>query len=157
MKAKEDAAEKAKAEEAERFIEEQITGWKEGIAAHVQAESEQFELISHYGQPALDLVWAVTEQYHDAHDGKLLPIADACKLVEEHLAEEASRILGLKRFSQKAGASTDVKPQGMSQPPQRTTTITNQQTLSSAPVDTKGMSEEESRQLAISMIKWKTT
>lgn len=144
------AAQKAQ-EEAERAEEQgHIDAHKARISDFVKADPVKYELINHEGKAGQDMIWEVTEEWYNTHNGEIIPIDKASDLVEQWLEDRLSGIKGLKRFG-----APDVKPNGTSKPTNnQSTTLTNVQTAASPDGAADDLSDEALKRRASSLIRW---
>lgn len=159
-KAREDqeAADKAKKAAEDAEVEEVLQGHKQSVAKHLEEGGDVYELTLAHGEDGVELVNQVIMDYFEANQ-TILPIADAAKYVEEHLEKVArEKVLSLKRFQPKQGASADASAAGgqtTTPPPATQTTLTNRAVASAPPVEShRDLSDEESKRRAAALLRW---
>lgn len=145
----------------QQYIDETISTFKQSISAFIEEKSETYELIA--AQDAQDTVFEVIEE-HFNQTGKVLAIEEAANLVEQHLEEEAKRILSRSKKLKSALPSEEVESQASEElkvsqqtQPKKTVapTLTSEVTASQAKVEAQEwLSREESLRRAAEKLKW---
>lgn len=156
QKREEDAQKKAE-EEYQNSINEAIQVHQLSIANHLSENADKYELINLQG--AQDLVWEVTEAHYDANNGEILTPEQASDKVEAYLEEQVRKAMNLNRF--RAKEDTEIKKSPFEVEQVKPTEKAKSQTLTSdfvqqsAPSEKpSGLSEEESKRRAASLLKW---
>jgi len=151
---------KERDEEKTRLQEETrqaaISKFKTEQMSVVKAAGAKFELINTTG--AYDLIYDVTKEYFEANkdengNGKILSHEEAADMVEKYLEQEVEKFLKAdkikNKFTQVNGKTETV---AKTETPE-SKTLTNSMT-SSANLQTKPLSREESLERAARLIKW---
>jgi len=138
MREKEEAEAKARYEQAE-------SAYKSEIAAFIDSNSETYELIK--ANDATELMFEVAREYYQANK-KVLDIKEVADVVEQHLEDEAKKILELKKFKQASQA------QGAKPAPKTAPTLSNTAAANVPSNGSKKLSNEESLKEAAKMIRW---
>jgi hypothetical protein len=153
-KARQEEALKAQQLEEQRVIE----GHKYQIKNFVESNPDEYELIA--ANEAHDVVFETIEQ-HFMKTGQLLTIQDAAMAVEDHLYQQAQRLLKLKKFAPKVepteGAVQELMKEASPQPvstPQAPRTLTASAASSVSPAAPSWLSDEESKLRAAELLKW---
>ena len=124
-----------------------VDGYKAEISDYVDQNAETFELVKATPN-AIDLIYQVTADFY-AENQRILTAEEATTLVENHLEEQATKLLALKKIKSKvAPAATAVK-----KPANSSTTLAN--SLSANPVthrDPNTMTDEERREQAMQLL-----
>lgn len=149
---KKQAAEEKAQREAEALAQKEaelIEGYKKSIA-EVTADAEKFELISHEGQDARDLVFEVASLHFDK-TGEIIDPSIAAEHVEKYLEDKYKKALALKKLKPEPPTETQKEdPKEISWVEERkpARTLTNKSTV--YPVAAKEMvqtylSDDESK------------
>ncbi len=160
-KLEQDRADREAAEQGRREAEinRTIETAKANIEEYVLSQGEAYELIQANG--AYDTVFEVIQAYWN-RTGEMLPVDTAAKYVEEHLEEQARKLLSLKKLAPKAAeaAVPELQP-GL--PSGRVnvaspgpTTLTNSLVAGASPPPAAGeyLSDEESKRRAAALLRW---
>lgn len=132
--------EKAASEQHEQVV----SGFKKQINQFVDANEEAYELIKM--NDAQELVFDVIQEYYES-SGKVLSIEEAAKYTEQHLEEEAKRVMEAKKFKQ---TSPKQEPSEAKIAP----TLSNTHAAEVPQSTAKPLSREESLKNAAKMIRW---
>lgn len=132
-------------EREELEAQRQLEAFRREVADHIRQDADRYELINLQGKS--NLVVEVIEEAYQQH-GRLLDIDEAAKLVEEHLEQEALKVLSSKKLSAKRPSA---KPQPKAKAtPRRTIAGMGTSKGSLAPSDSSVDPDEEDFQRAIS-------
>lgn len=149
---------KAEEEAKQDSINEAITVHQLSITNHLSENADKYELINLQG--AQDLVWEVTEAHFNANKGEILTPEQASSKVEVYLEEQVRKAMNLKRFGAKEDTETKSSPFEVEQvkptePKQQSQTLTSEFVQQSSPSEKpSGLSEDESKKRAASLLKW---
>lgn len=154
LKAKE-LDQKTKAEQAA------IDNFRNSLKTHIVGKSDEYELIN--AQDEYDSVFELIQEHFNqtqaqTGQGEVLDFDKAAKLVEDHLLENAKKLLGLKKLAIKQPEQT--KPTGAFEKPQSFGAMA--QTLSSSvnaqaePPIARNLSKEERLAEAARLVRWNT-
>ena len=154
---KEEEAIRQQKEAFQNSINEAIAAYQAQITDHLSENVEKYELINLQG--AQDLVWEVAEAHYEATEEVLTP-EDAAGKVEAYLEEQVKKAMNLSRF--KAQPTTQETDSGsfnveQARPTEKpkSHTLTSEYVQQAVPSEAPtGLSEEESKRRAASMIKW---
>lgn len=147
-KFKDKEAEEAKRRELE--VEHQVKRYKESLYAHIQQNSEQYELINLEGEQ--ESVWELMDAWYSKH-GEILDWDKAATMVEEHLEEQLrERLSKAKKLQNLVGQPKQVAGKPQASAP-KTISSSSMLSGSSSPNKSK-LSDEESLSLAAQLIKW---
>jgi hypothetical protein len=113
--------------------------------------SEAYELIQ--ANNAVQLVYDVIEAHYN-DSGKVLDIKDAAEHVENYLFEESKKVFNLKKMQSMLNPTQSPKPAETKSQPVAKPTLSNSLAASQAKAPKKFLSDDESKALAASMIKW---
>lgn len=156
--------------EAEARLQAQIDNFKGKIQSEIANNTTDYELINANG--AFDLVYEVIEAHHartaaesDDGQGEILSIKAAADAVEQHLLEEAKKVLGLSKIKGMLQPEASKQPvataaQSSSQAAAtQPATKTAAKTLSNAVAATaqnpkRRLSDDESKAEAAKLLKW---
>lgn len=134
-----------KEEESEKKqYESTVAGFKSEISDYINANPDSCELITINNKQ--DLVFDVIQEYYES-TGRILSIEEAAKHTEEHLEEEAKKILGAKRFQ----AQKKVEEPGSNK---AAPTLSNTQSSEVPKSGERKLSREESLAQAAKMLRW---
>lgn len=111
------------------------------------SKNEKYELTQ--TNEAYDLAYDVAEQYY-AQTGKVLSYEEAANYVEEHLEEQANKILELKKIKAKLGAA---QPK-VEAKTATTATLSNSMSAELPVNGSRTLSKEESLREAAKLIRW---
>lgn len=147
-KFKEKEAEEAKRRDLE--VEHQVKKYKQSLFAHIEGNSEKYELINLEGEQ--ESVWELMDAWYSKH-GEVLDWDKAAEMVESHLEEQLrERLSKAKKLQNLVG-----QPKQMPGKPQASTpkTISSSSMLGSSSSPNKSkLSDEESLEMAAQLIKW---
>ena len=104
-------------EAQQRQLEQQERQFRDQIKSSIDAEPDRFELV--IAQNRQDDVFRLIEQHFQQQGGdpskrKILSIVEAAQLVEDHLYEEAQKLLQAKKLKQRAEGKDDPAPKAQS-------------------------------------------
>lgn len=140
-------SEKQRAEE-ER-AEQAVLSFQAEIKSHVETMGSKYELIS--ANNAYETVLGVIEEHYNQTQ-EMMDIDEACQLVDNHLENEAKKLLGLNRFKQ--ATSTDRPQNDRQETAGQTKTLTNQLVAASSEPSSEYLSDEESKRRIAAKIRW---
>jgi DNA repair exonuclease SbcCD ATPase subunit len=147
-KLKEKDDQEAKRKELE--VENQVKRYKESLYAHIQAKSEEYELINLEGEH--ESVWELMDAWYTKHN-EILDWDKAATMVEEHLEEQLKeRLSKAKKLQNLVGQPKQVSGKPNASTP-KTISSSSMLSGSSSPNKSK-LSDEESLELAAQLIKW---
>lgn len=147
-KAREEAAKKAQ-EEAKKKQEEELAAayeqYRGEVAAFVEQNSDQYELINMYGQQ--ELVIDTVNGYYETHK-RVLSVKEACDMVESYLDEEAKKVFAAKKYKKQQEEAKPATPK-KEEPKAPSKTLSNNMTPTMAStLPAKSESERMKRALA---------
>lgn len=87
-----------KAEREQLDLDRQIKAFRQQIDEHIKGNPESYELLNLQGKSSL--VFEVIEEAYKQHQ-RILDVAEAAQMVEDHLEEEASKLLSAKKIGAK--------------------------------------------------------
>lgn len=123
-------AEQAAIAAQQQMIEQTVTGYKNVISQYLSENPDTYELTAQLD--SVDLVFDVTEQYYH-QTGKLLPLDQAVKAVEEYWEAEVERVMQLNKIKTKYGRTAPEEPMKESGA-ERSVTLTNRVGTTPTPV-----------------------
>lgn len=152
IKALEDKLAAKEAAEEEARYQQTLQAFKTNIADFVN-NTPEYELVR--ANDAIELVYQVIEEHH-ASTGEILDTKRAADAVEEHLLEEAKRLIErpkIKGLLQPAAPAPNATKSEPAKPAVGAKTLTNAAASKPTPPARK-LSDEESKAEAAKLIKW---
>lgn len=131
-------------------VEYQVKKYKDSLFAHIEANSEKYELINLEGEQ--ESVWELMDAWYTKHN-EILDWDKAAEMVESHLEEQLKEKLNkAKKLQNLVGQPKQVAGKPQASTP-RTISSSSMLSGSSSP-NNKRLTEEESLNLAAQLLKW---
>lgn len=133
---RQEKVEEAKKAEANKVTEAE-NAYKWGIEKIATANSDEYELVNHYG--AYDTVYEVCKQYYE-QTNTMLDLKEALSLVEKDLEEQLNPVINLKKVKTKFAPVQTNPAATQSQAPQAANTASNEPFFSRSKMPPQGAS-----------------
>lgn len=134
--------------EAKERYDAAVNGYKHEITSFVSQNSDKYELILNNGPTGTDLLFETAEEYFN-QTGRVPDHAEIADAVEAHFEEQANQIFKLKKF-QKLQPKTEPKAMTSETAPTLSNTLSAEVPKSGV----KQLDEQQSLELAASLLRW---